>query len=581
MRRQDAKVKTRARQLIPARFHATVLPKCRGRRSAMQGQMMHQPLRIIDILTYAAELHGSEGIVSARVEGDIHRATYPQTLARVAQLAHALDGLGVQRGDRIGTLAWNGYRHFELYYGIAGIGAVCHTINPRLSREQLIYIITHAGDRLIFLDLTFVPLVESLRSDLPESLRFVILTDRAQMPQTTLEALCYEDLLAPQAPDYDWPRFPEDTACGLCYSSGTTGLPKGALYSHRSTLLHALQVPLCQTSSFRAGKRILPVVPLFHVNAWGLPYVAPLTGMTLVMPGPNLDGPSLFRLMEGEHVHSAWGVPTVWAGLLAEIRAQGRIPDGFADLVVGGSAMPRVMIAEYEARGVNVAQAWGMTEMCPIGSHGILPPALENAPEEERISAKCCAGRRLFGVAFKIVDAQGRTLPHDGIATGELYVRGNTVIAGYFNNPEATAAVMDAEGWFGTGDVASVSPEGRLVIRDRAKDLVKSGGEWISSIDLENAAVSHPALAACAVIAVAHPKWDERPVLVAVPAGDARPSLAEIQAHMAAHFAAWQLPDDLLWVEALPLTATGKVSKLTLRAQFADYLHPDLRGGPA
>ena len=547
----------------------------------MQGQMMHQPLRIIDILTYAAEAHGGEGIVSARVEGDLHRQSYQQTLARVAQLAHALTGLGVRRGDRIGTLAWNGYRHFELYYGVAGIGAICHTINPRLSREQLIYIITHAGDRLLFLDLTFMPLVESLLPDLPADLRFVILTDRALMPQTTLDALCYEDLLDGQPQDHDWPRFPEETACGLCYTSGTTGHPKGALYSHRSTLLHALQVPLCQTSSFRAGKRILPVVPLFHVNAWGLPYVAPLTGMTLVMPGPNLDGASLFRLMDSEQVYSAWGVPTVWAGLLSEIKAQGRVPAGFADLVVGGSAAPRVMIAQYEARGVNVAQAWGMTEMSPIGSHGTLPPALENAPQEDRISAKCCAGRRLFGVEFRIVDDDGNTLPHDGTATGELYVRGNTVISGYFENPEATRAAMDADGWFGTGDVASISPDGRLVIRDRAKDLVKSGGEWISSIDLENAALSHPALAACAVIAVPHPKWDERPVLVAVPAGDARPSLTEVQAHMQPHFAAWQLPDDLLWVEALPLTATGKVSKLTLRAQFADYTHPDLRGGAA
>ena len=395
----------------------------------MQGQMMHQPLRIIDILTYAAEAHGGEGIVSARVEGDLHRQSYQQTLARVAQLAHALTGLGVRRGDRIGTLAWNGYRHFELYYGVAGIGAICHTINPRLSREQLIYIITHAGDRLLFLDLTFMPLVESLLPDLPADLRFVILTDRALMPQTTLDALCYEDLLDGQPQDHDWPRFPEETACGLCYTSGTTGHPKGALYSHRSTLLHALQVPLCQTSSFRAGKRILPVVPLFHVNAWGLPYVAPLTGMTLVMPGPNLDGASLFRLMDSEQVYSAWGVPTVWAGLLSEIKAQGRVPAGFADLVVGGSAAPRVMIAQYEARGVNVAQAWGMTEMSPIGSHGTLPPALENAPQEDRISAKCCAGRRLFGVEFRIVDDDGNTLPHDGTATGELYVRGHTAIS--------------------------------------------------------------------------------------------------------------------------------------------------------
>jgi fatty-acyl-CoA synthase len=547
----------------------------------MQGQMMHRPLRIIDILRHAAQAHGEEGVVSARVEGDLHRQSYAQTLARAGQLAHALAALGVGMGDRVATLAWNGHRHVELYYAVSGMGAVCHTINPRLAREQLLYIIHHAGDRILFLDLTFVPLVEDLLAELPRGLRFVILTDRAHMPESALEALCYEDLLAAQPADYDWPDFPEETASGLCYTSGTTGHTKGALYSHRSTVLHALQVPICQTSSFRAGRRVLPVVPLFHVNAWGLPYIAPLTGMTLVMPGPHLDGASLFRLMEGEQVFSAWGVPTVWAGLLAEIKAQGRIPGGFGDLVVGGSAMPRVMIEAFEARGVNVAQAWGMTEMSPIGTHGVLPPRYDQASAAERIAAKYCAGRRLFGVEFKLVDDEGRRQPHDGCAVGELYVRGNTVISGYFENAEATRKAMDAEGWFGTGDVASVDPEGRLVIRDRAKDLVKSGGEWISSIDLENAALSHPGIAACAVVAMPHPKWDERPVLVAVAAGAARPTLEEVHAHMQEHFAHWQLPDDLVWVDALPLTATGKISKLTLRERMADYLLPELRGGAA
>ena len=514
----------------------------------MQGQMMHRPLRIIDVLLHAAEEHTAEGIVSARVEGDLHRQTYPQTLARAAQLAQALTALGIEQGDRIGTLAWNGHRHFELYYGVSGIGAVCHTLNPRLSREQLLYIITHAGDRLLFIDLTFVSLIEAILPDLPPDLRFVILTDRAHMPDCAFDALCYEDLLATQPPGFDWPTFPEDTAAGLCYTSGTTGNPKGALYTHRSTLLHALQVPLCQTSSFRAGARVLPVVPLFHVNAWGLPYVAPLTGMTLVMPGPNLDGASLFRLMDAEGVYSAWGVPTVWAGLLAEIKTQGRVPAGFADLVVGGSAMPRVMIEAYERRGVVVSQAWGMTETSPIGAYGVLSPALQAAPLAERITAKCCAGRRLFGVEYKIVDDAGQRLPHDGQAAGELFIRGNTVISGYFENPEATrAAILDAA---------------------RAEFA-------------ENAALSHPGIAACAVIAVPHPKWDERPVLVAVAAGAERPTLAEVCTHMETHFAKWQLPDDLLWVEALPLTATGKVSKLTLRDQFADYIHPDQRGDGA
>ncbi|MDZ7710271.1 MAG: AMP-binding protein [Roseovarius sp.] len=373
----------------------------------MQGRMMHRDLRIIDILRHAAAAFGDEGIVSARVEGDLHRQSYAQTLARTAQLAHALRDLGIEKGDRVGTLAWNGHRHFELYYATAGIGAVCHTINPRLSREQLVYIIAHAGDRVLFVDADLSPLVEGLWPDLPEGLRVVILTDRAHMPETALDALCYEEMLDGQPTDYDWPDLPEDTASGLCYTSGTTGHPKGALYSHRSTVLHAMQVPLCQTSSFRAGARVLPVVPMFHVNAWGLPYTAPLTGMTLVMPGPKLDGASLYRLMEAEGVYSAWGVPTVWAGLMEEIRAQGRVPNGFRDLVVGGSAAPKVMIEAYESHGVNVAQAWGMTEMSPIGSHGVLPPRFEGAGAEVCIAAKCCAGRRIFGVEFKIVGDDG------------------------------------------------------------------------------------------------------------------------------------------------------------------------------
>jgi fatty-acyl-CoA synthase len=543
--------------------------------------MMHRDLRIIDILRHAAEAYGDQGIVSARVEGDLHRQSYAETLTRTGQLAHALRDLGIGTGDRVATLAWNGYRHVELYYGVAGMGAVCHTINPRLAREQLLYIIEHAGDRLLCVDADLVPLVEDLRPDLPEDLRVVILTDRAHMPGTMPDALCYEELLAGQPEEFPWPDLPEDTASGLCYTSGTTGHPKGALYSHRSTVLHTMQTPLSQTRSFRAGARVLPVVPMFHVNAWGLPYTAPLMGMTLVMPGPRLDGPSLFRLIGDEDVYSAWGVPTVWAALMEEIRAQGHVPRSFGDLVVGGSAAPRVMIEAYEAHGVNVSQAWGMTEMSPIGSHGVLPPGFADASEAERIAAKCGAGWRSFGVDFKIVGDDGQVLPHDGEAVGELYVRGNTVVSGYFQNEDATRKAIDEEGWFGTGDVASVDPEGRLVIRDRAKDLVKSGGEWISSIDLENAALSHPAIAACAVVAMPHPKWDERPVLVAVAAAEARPALEEIQAHMAPHFARWQLPDDLVWVEELPLTATGKISKLTLRQRMDGYVLPELRGGAA
>jgi fatty-acyl-CoA synthase len=543
----------------------------------MKGMMMHQPLLISDILTYAAEAHPNGEIVSVRTEGDIHRITYPEIAGRVAQLAHALRARGVELGDRIATLAWNGYRHFELYYAISGIGAVCHTINPRLSAEQLIYIVNHAEDKILFLDTTFVPIIEAVIDHLPKGMTFVIMTDLAHMPDTKLNALCYEELLNGQPTTIDWPAFPEDTAAGLCYTSGTTGNPKGALYSHRSTMLHAFMISLMQRETFAEGRKVLPVVPLFHVNAWGLPYSAPQCGMSIVMPGAALDGPSLFKLMDTENVFTAWGVPTVWMGLLAEIKEQGRIPNGFGDVVIGGSAAPRSMIESFEKMGVSVGHAWGMTEMSPVGTHGGMPAYAKQLPFDERIDMKSKQGRRVFGVGLKIVDDNGNRQPHDGQAVGELYVRGNAVISGYFNNDDATKAAFDDEGWFGTGDVASVDPQGFLTIRDRAKDLVKSGGEWISSIDLENAAISHPAIANCAIIAVPHPKWDERPVLVAVPAGEERPTLDELHAHMAEHFAKWQLPDDVLWIDALPLTATGKVSKLTLRQMYDDYTHPDHR----
>jgi len=547
----------------------------------MQALMMHRDLRIIDILTFAAEAFPDQGLVSVRDEGDVHRIAYPQVLGRVAQLARALRALGLGMGDRVATLAWNGHRHFELYYAIPGIGAVCHTVNPRLPVEQMRYILDHAGDRALFVDPSLLGLVEGIGGDLPRDMRVVVMTDRAHMPETALDVLCYEELLAEEPPDFDWPELPEDTAAGLCYTSGTTGHPKGALYSNRSTVLHALMVVAGHPQSLKAGRRALPVVPLFHVNAWGMPFTAPLAGMTMVMPGRHLDGASLYDLMEREEVFTAWGVPTVWAGLQAEIERRGRPPAGFADLVVGGAAAPRAMIAAFETMGVNVNQAWGMTEMSPIGTRGLLPARLEDAPPDARIDAKTGAGRRLFGVDFKIVDDAGRRLPHDGVATGELYVRGNTVISAYYKNDAATRAAFDAEGWFGTGDMATLGKDGRLIIRDRAKDLVKSGGEWISSIDLENHAASHPDIAACAIIAVPHPKWDERPVLVAVPAGEARPTLADMHGHMAPHFAKWQLPDDIVLVDELPLTATGKVSKLTLRRQFADYVLPEFREGTA
>jgi acyl-CoA synthetase (AMP-forming)/AMP-acid ligase II len=541
----------------------------------MKGLMMHRPLRIADILSYAAEIHPTGEVFSVRTEGDIHRTTYAGLAGRVAQLAHGLRALGIAPGDRVATLAWNGYRHLELYYAISGIGAVCHTINPRLSAEQMLYIIGHAGDRMLFLDLTFVPLIEKLKDHLPKGLRLVVMTDRAHMPETGFDALCYEDLLDGQATAIDWPEVDEDTAAGLCYTSGTTGNPKGTLYTHRSTVLHAMMLGLSLPAALQPGKRILPVVPLFHVNAWGLPYAAPLTGASLIFPGPALDGASLFRLMDAEQVFSAWGVPMVWLGLLAEIRNQGRVPKGFADVVVGGSAAPRSMIAAFEEMGVNVCHAWGMTEMSPVGTQGNLPPHMAGLPLDDRLARKSKQGRRVFGVELKIVDAEGNRLPHDGTATGELYVRGNAICAGYFENPEASVAAIDAEGWFGTGDIASIDAEGFLSIQDRAKDLIKSGGEWISSIDLENVVMAHPDVANCAVIAVPHVKWGERPLLVVVPEPGKSPDRQDLLDMLGQHFANWQLPDDVVQVDSLPLTATGKVSKLTLRQQYADHKLPE------
>ena len=543
----------------------------------MKGMMMQRPLLISEILEFGVGAYPKAEIVSVRTEGDIHRYTLPDAKKRIAQLAHALKDQGVELGDRIATLAWNGYRHFELYYAISGIGAICHTINPRLSAEQMIYIINHAEDKLIFVDTTFVPILAALRDHLPKDLKIVVMTDADHMPDTPIEVLCYEDLLTGQPEEITWPEFPEDTACGLCYTSGTTGNPKGALYSHRSTVLHAMMMAVMQSSTFNEGASVLPVVPLFHVNAWGLPYAALLTGLNLVMPGAAMDGPSLFKLMDQEKVFSAWGVPTIWMGLLAEIKEQGRKPEGFGDVVVGGSAAPRSMIETFENLGVNVGHAWGMTEMSPVGTHGMLPKWMDDKPLEERIDYKALQGRRCFNVDLKIVDEDGNVLPHDGQAVGELFVRGNTVVSGYFKNEEATAKALDADGWFGTGDVASIDPDGFLSIQDRAKDLIKSGGEWISSIDVENAALAHPAIANAAAIGVPHPRWDERPILVAVAAGDARPSLDELRDHLSEHFAKWQLPDDVVWVEELPMTATGKVSKLNLRKQLADYQHPELR----
>ena len=538
----------------------------------LKGLMMEAPLSLIDVLDYGARIHRKAEIVSVTVEGGLHRQSYAQTLQRVARLAHGLVALGVKPGDRVATLAWNGYRHLELYYAIAGIGAVCHTINPRLPAEQMAYIVNHADDSLLFFDTTFAPLVSGLRDQFPEHTRYVAMTDRAHMPDGQ-DLLCYEDLLEGQPDHYDWPELDENTACALCYTSGTTGAPKGALYSHRSCLLQAMFTMVCASGSFPVGDRVLPVVPMFHVNAWGLPYVAPLAGASLIMPGPALDGDSLFRLMDEEGVDSAWGVPTVWLGLLAEMKRHGRKPGALKRVSIGGSAAPRSMVRAFEQDyQVDVMQGWGMTEMNPTGTMSTLTEGQADLPLEERIELKTTQGRQLFGVRMKLVDEDGNEVPQDGEAVGELLVKGPTVIRAYFNNDEASAKAFDKDGWFATGDMAKLTPDGVLYIVDRAKDLIKSGGEWISSIDLENLAAAHPDVQECAVIGVPHPKWDERPLLIVVPQADAARDKQALLDHMAASIAKWQLPDDVIYVDELPHTATGKVSKRHLREDYMDYL---------
>ncbi|MFP1678597.1 long-chain-fatty-acid--CoA ligase [Alloalcanivorax sp. C16-2] len=538
----------------------------------LNGLMMDAPLSLMDVLDYGAQVHPKAEIVSATVEGGEHRQTYRQTRRRVARLAHALVAQGVKPGDRVATIAWNGYRHMELYYAIAGIGAVCHTINPRLPADQMAYIVNHADDTLIFFDTTFTPLITGLRDQFPAHTRYVAMTDRAHMPDGD-DLLCYEELLEGQPESYDWPELDENTACALCYTSGTTGNPKGALYSHRSCLLQALFALAGSNGVFRVGDRILPVVPMFHVNAWGLPYAAPLTGCSLIMPGPALDGASLFDLMDRENVSGAWGVPTVWMGLLTEMKERGRKPGDLRQVLIGGSAPPRSMLRAFEQDyGIEAMQGWGMTEMNPTGSMGILVEGEDQLPLEERLDIKSSAGRRLFGVRMKLVDDEGHEVAQDGEAVGELYVKGPTVIKAYFNNEEANAKAFDKDGWFATGDMASLDEDGTLHIVDRAKDLIKSGGEWISSIDLENLAAAHPDVAECAVIGVPHPKWDERPLLIVVPRPGAAQDKQALLDHMGESIAKWQLPDDVLFVEELPHTATGKVSKRHLRDRFSDHL---------
>jgi len=535
----------------------------------MFGLIMDSPLLISSILTHAARWHGDVEIVTRTLEGPIHRYGYREAEERAAQLAHALRALGVQPGERVATMAWNTYRHFELYYGVSGIGAVLHTANPRLHPAQIAYIIEHAQDRYVFSDVTFVPILEAIAPALKAVRGYVLLTDETAMPKTSLPNVhCYETLLAAQPNHIDWPIFDERTASSLCYTSGTTGDPKGVLYSHRSTLLHALSgVGTDQNRRVDETPCSMPLVPMFHVNGWGFPYTAPMMGSKLVLPGLGYEGKQIYELMESERVTTAGGVPTIWHRLLAYLEESGSELTSLKFLKVGGSASPRSMIEAFERRGVEVVQGWGMTETSPVCTSGCLPGEIRDS--SERLAYQMRAGHCLFGVDMKIVDADGETLPNDGVAVGELCVRGPWVASAYYENAEATERAFTSDGWFRTGDICSISPTGYLTITDRAKDLIKSGGEWISSIDLENVALSHPDIEEVAAIAMPHPQWGERPMLVVRKRAGSDLAAAAVVEYLTPKVASWWLPDEIVFVDEMPYTATGKISKKTLRERYA------------
>ena len=540
----------------------------------MFGLMQDQPLLISSLIEFAARHHGNTEIVSRRVEGDLHRTDWRSVAERSRQVAGALDGLGLDFSDRVATLAWNGYRHLELYFGVSGSGRVLHTLNPRLAPDQVVWIANHAEDRVLCFDMTFLPLIKAIWRQCTTVRHWVALCDAAALPTDTgIEGLLsYEAWIAPQPTAYAWPRFDERSAASLCYTSGTTGNPKGALYSHRSTVLHAYAGALPDALGLSARDCILPVVPMFHVNAWGLPYGAAATGAKLVFPGPALDGKSVYDLIEGERVTMAAGVPTVWLGLLNHMVQGGLRFSTLTRTVIGGSACPPAMIRSFKDQyGVTVLHAWGMTEMSPLGTVCTLKlPQMAGSPEEQ-MATLVKQGRAIYGVEMKIVDPEGRELPWDGQASGDLMVQGPWIISSYFKGEGGDPLV---DGWFPTGDVATIDPDGFMQITDRSKDVIKSGGEWISSIDVENIAVAHPAVAMAACIGVRHPKWDERPLLVVVKKPGAELTREDLLAFYEGKVAKWQVPDDVAFVDAIPLGATGKMQKMKLREQFKDHRLP-------
>lgn len=545
----------------------------------MLGLMQSQPLLISSLLEFAERHHSDGEIVSRRVEGDLHRYTYKGLAARSRQLANALDKQGLSFGERVATLAWNGYRHMEIYFGVSGSGRVVHTVNPRLHPEQIAWIMNHAEDKVMCFDLSFLPLIQAVHAKCPGVQLWVALCDADKLPVDSgvPNLVSYEDWIGAQSSDYAWPQFDENTASSMCYTSGTTGNPKAALYSHRSTTLHAYAAALPDVMCLSARDSVLPVVPMFHVNAWGIPYSAALTGCKLVFPGPAMDGKSIYELIEQEKVTYAAGVPTVWQMMLSHMEAAKAKFSTLKRTVIGGSACPPAMIAAFQDQfGVEVLHAWGMTEMSPLGTLCTLKNKQLELPKEEQMKILQKQGRAIYGVDMKIVDGDGKELPWDGKTYGDLLVRGPWIIESYYKGENPLIPDEQGHGWFPTGDVATIDEHGFMQITDRSKDVIKSGGEWISSIDIENIAMAHPAVAMAACIGMAHPKWDERPIVAITLRPDAKVTREELLAFYEGKTAKWQIPDDVVFVDAIPLGATGKMLKTKLREQLKDYKLPSL-----
>jgi fatty-acyl-CoA synthase len=543
----------------------------------MLGLMQDWPMLLHRVIDHAAKFHGERKVITRSIEGPIHETNYREVRARALKVAQRLDKEGIKLGDRVATLAWNTWRHLETWYGILGIGAIYHTVNPRLFPDQIIWIVNHAEDRMMFVDLTFVPLLEKIADKLPTIERYVILSDGAHMPQTTLKnAVAYEDWIAEVDGDFAWRQFDENTAAGMCYTSGTTGNPKGVLYSHRSNVLHAFIAALPDSKGIRSRDVVMPVVPMFHANCWSLAFSTPMTGATLVMPGCKMDGPSIYELLDTYKVTFTAAVPTVWLMLLQDLEKTGGKLPHLNRVVIGGSACPRAMTKTFqETYGVEVVHAWGMTEMSPLGTLCTLKPEYAALTGDALLDVQMKQGHPPFGVDMKITDDAGKDVPWDGKSYGRLKVRGPNVAKAYYKGEGGEA--FEADNWFDTGDVATVDQYGYMQITDRAKDVIKSGGEWISTIDLENLAVGHPKVAEAAAIGVTHPKWDERPLLVIVLKKGESATRDDILTFMQGKVAKWWMPDDVVFVDEIPHTATGKIQKMELRKQFRDYRLPGVQ----